>query len=130
MQLYMKGLQMQVEKELTSMREALKEKSGENQAEVTKNKEKNIALFNEVVRLGQELESQGMQLAKLNSDAENKMQELDQRLGKAEQDSSNAENVGGNYTALLSRFSEKTEKRVSELENTIQILLVFLLIII
>ena len=109
------------------MRDVLHDKLGEDQVANVKNKEKNVALFNEVVRLGQELERQSDQLQQLNAAIDTKLQTLEAKLSKAEQDAVNAESAGSGYTSLLSKQTERSEKRFIQLEDAFQSLAVRLM---
>lgn len=123
-EMYVKNIHKQTETELTQMRQIITGKFGEDQLVNVKNKEKNIALFNEVVRLGQEIEKQNVELQQLSVGAESKFQILESRIAKAEQESNNAELIGSSNTKILGGISEKTESRLNQLETGLQLLLV------
>lgn len=123
-QIYVKNIQKQAETELTQMRQIITEKFGEDQLVHVKNKEKNSALFNEVVRIGQEMEKQVAETQQLSVGSESKFQALEARLFKIEQDSANAEMLGSSNNKLLNGITEKTESRLNQLENGLQLLLV------
>jgi hypothetical protein len=124
LQQYVKTTLKQTETELSQMREILHDKLGEDQLTHIKNKEKNVALFNEVVRLGQEFEKQGAQLQQLSLATETKIQSIEALAVRTEQEAANAENLGNSVSGLLAGVSEKSEKRLNQLENAFQLLLV------
>ena len=59
---FIKSLQSQSESELAQMRNFLQTKLSEDHADKVKSKEKSSILFNELVRIGQENESQKQRL--------------------------------------------------------------------
>lgn len=124
MQVFMKTVQSQTENELTQMREIVNEKFGEDQVIHVKNKEKNVALFNEVVRLGQETEKIGEAQRGVEKVIEVKISELEGKSQKNEDRISNAENLATNFSNMLGGYSEKVEKRVSDLENGFHMIMV------
>ena len=128
-QLYVKNIQKQAETELTQMRQIITERFGEDQLVNVKNKEKNVALFNEVVRIGQEMEKHIADTQQLSVGSESKFQTFEARLYKIEQESANAEMLGSSNNKMLTGISEKTESRLNQLENGLQLLLVSIYII-
>lgn len=106
------------------MRELIADKLGEDQLVNVKNKEKNVALFNEVVRIGQELDRQSGQLQSLILSVEGKFQAVDTRLSKSEQDASNAERTGNTLNGMLASVTEKTETRLNQLEGNVELIVV------
>ena len=122
----MKTFQFQMEKELSQIHNNLNEKMGVDQAMNSKNKEKNVALFSEVVRLGKEFEnfSEGMTgtLALINQ----KVQAIESKSDKAVVESKTSSSSGGDFTEMLVRYTERSETRFSQLESNIGTLVVII----
>ena len=59
---YLKNFQKQEDLELTQMRSLLQDKYSEDHSNTVKQREKSTALFNEVVRLGEEMEKNNEQV--------------------------------------------------------------------
>jgi len=105
------------------MREIIAEKLGEDQITHAKNKEKNIALFNEVVRIGQDLEKFSSQLQQVSMTMDVKLQTFETKIIKNEQDLSDVEHLRNMFSGNLAGVAEKTETRLNQLENSISLLI-------
>jgi hypothetical protein len=124
MQGFLQAFQFQTEKELAQMRNALNDKSNEAQITNTKNKEKNAALFAEVVRLGKEFESfsEGVTgtLALLNQ----KVQVIESKAEKRAVENISSANIGNDFTGMLVKYTERSETKFSQLESNFSIIAV------
>lgn len=104
------------------MRAMLMEKASEDQLTKARNKEKNIALFNEVVRIGQELERLAAQQQQLNLNQETKFQDFEGRIQRAEQAALNVDSMRAMFTNTLAGLTEKTETRLNQADNSLNII--------
>ena len=118
-----KSLKAQTENELTQMRSMIMEKANEDQLIHAKNKEKNIALFNEVVRIGHDLERYVAQLQQINIDT--KLQDMEGRVQRVEQVGSNMDNMRTMFSNTLSALTEKVESRLNQSEISMNIVTVW-----
>ena len=103
------------------MRDIITAKTNEDQLTQAKNKEKNIALFNEMVRVGQDLERFAGQLQQLNSSSEARSQNFESRLIKAEQEAGNIDGIRTMLTNAMVTLTDKTESRLNQVDNSINI---------
>ena len=98
------------------MRNILQSKVSEDHAIQVKAKEKNSILFNELVRIGQESEKQQMALSGLNSQLEERIAYLEQRLGQSEQTNAMVNRKGDAASMFLNEVFEKVEGKLMGLE--------------
>ena len=108
------------------MRSVLGDKLGEDHLVTIKNKEKSVALFNEVVRIGQDLDKHASQLQQHLVATESKFQTFETKILKAEQESANADHLGNMVSNMLATLTDKSEGRLNQLENNVELLIVFL----
>jgi len=124
------AIKAQNEAELSSMREMISNKYTEDKLVNAKNNEKNMVLFNETVRIGQVIERLESQIQQFSAIAESKLQSLEGRLLKAEQESGNIDNLRSMFTSTMVGLTERTEERFNQLEASLNIVtVVFKLII-
>jgi len=118
------AIKAQSEAELSSMREMISNKYTEDKLVNAKNNEKNMVLFNETVRIGQVIERLESQIQQLGAIAESKLQSLEGRLLKAEQESGNIDNLRSMFTNTMVGLTERTEERFNRLEASLNIVTV------
>ncbi len=121
---FLQAMQMQTDKEMAQLRDAINERLGDSQADQARNKEKNSALFAEVVRIGQELERLSGELPGSVAQLDSKLREVEAKSDKAQQAASSTDLAGGNFADMLSRYSERTETRLAQLEAATQSIVV------
>lgn len=124
------AIKAQSEAELSSMREMISNKHTEDQLINAKNNEKNMVLFNETVRLGQVVERLESQIQQLSGIAESKVQNLESRLLKTEQESGNIDSLRRMFTSTMVSLTERTEARLNQLEASLNIVTVVYMLII
>lgn len=107
------------------MRIIVNDKFGEDQIVHVKNKEKNIALFNEVVRLGQESEKKNEEFLLMGQATDAKINALEARVIKAEQEIMGSQTAGGSNFEAVATLSERMEKRIGQLETALQLMTVY-----
>ena len=118
MQEYLKT--QQTEAEIQKVKSALQENLATGQIEKVKNKEKNQALFTEVVRIGEQTEQTVKFLKELALGTENKMKELESRINTGEISLQNVgQGVQENTTLAIKHNSsietiDGSTKRMSE----------------
>ena len=99
------------------MRSLLQDKYSEDHSNTVKQREKSTALFNEVVRLGEEMEKSTEQLQGLNLDLTNRLQVLETKLYSAEGTYVNAEKRTDSNVRFFNEVTEKLEGQIHELER-------------
>jgi len=124
MQGFLQAFQFQTEKEFTQIRNALNDKSSETQIINTKNKEKNAALFAEVVRLGKEFESFSEGVTGTLGMLNQKVQTIESKVEKTAIENINSVNIGNDFTGMLVKYTERSETRFSQLESNFSIIAV------
>lgn len=117
-------IKAQNEVELSNMREMLSKELGDYQIINAKNKEKNMVLFNETVRLGQVVEKLESQLQHLNAASDSRLQSFEARLLKNEQESANIDNLRSMFTGTMVALTERTESRLNQLEASVNVVAV------
>jgi len=122
---YIKSIQYQSDKEISELRNALNEKFNEDSTTNSKNKEKNAALFSEVVRLGQEFEKLSENLHVSISVLDTKINQVDSRIEKTTMEFSNNESTSNNFTELLAKYSERNEARLNQFDTQLTAVIVF-----
>eukprot|EP00826_Nyctotherus_ovalis_P039028 TRINITY_DN3714_c0_g1_i2.p1 TRINITY_DN3714_c0_g1~~TRINITY_DN3714_c0_g1_i2.p1 ORF type:complete len:235 (+),score=76.74 TRINITY_DN3714_c0_g1_i2:343-1047(+) len=117
-------IKAQNEAELSGMREMLSKELGDYQIINAKNKEKNMVLFNETVRLGQAVEKLESQLQHLNTVSDSRLQSFEARLLKSEQESANIDSLRSMFTGTMVTLTERTETRLNQLEASLNVVTV------
>ena len=105
--------------ELHEIRQFMHDKVGEDQLNHVRHHEKSTALFNEVVRLGQENEKNQDSFNNFMAQIENKMQIVESRQNKGEQDMMHVEGVGASGSTMAIQLADKMERKILELENVL-----------
>jgi chromosome segregation ATPase len=115
-----KNIERQENSELSQMRELIHSKLGSDELTQVQQHEKSMALFNEVVRLGQQYESTSAHLQDLTTSLGNKLHIFESRIQKGETTLGALESMSGNEGGAFQAFAEKCNMRLSIIENAVQ----------
>lgn len=119
---FMSQSKKQDENELKQLRSMLHDIHSEEQMDKSKNNEKSAAMFQEVVRIGVEQEKMIENLQNINSSLEQHISALEGKISMLENNTANYESKGEVSNSLMGELAEKTERRLHNLEDVIQIL--------
>ena len=113
------NMKAQIDSELSQMRNIISTRMSDDQMAQVKNKEKSTALFNETVRIGKDLERLQAQFSQNGVSGEVKMQSIEARLVKAEQDSASIQDLREMFVNAMNTFKENAESRLNQLETSL-----------
>lgn len=100
------------------MREIIQEKLTEDQTAAIKEREKTKALFNEVVRLGEQQERAAELYQANNLNLETRLQAMEAKYQAAERALSSLSQKGETGLLQLNDWNDKIDKKLSTLEAT------------
>lgn len=105
--------------ELKDMRAIIQDKITEDQQLFLKEREKSKALFNELVRLGETQESNSKELHTTNLELQQRLQQLESRYVRNEQELNQVQQKGETGINYVSEWNEKLDGRIQQIESNL-----------